>query len=105
MAVITITIQVDVPDGARVSVGGAPATSTPAPTPISAPGASTAPSSQAYVPSQGVRELWPAGECPKHHKPWKDGTYGQFCTAKDDSGPKGYCPLKPGDLFNGKVAA
>jgi hypothetical protein len=34
--------------------------------------------------------------CPKHvDRPWKDTGYGPKCTAKDDSGPRGYCQWKP----------
>jgi hypothetical protein len=34
--------------------------------------------------------------CPKHKgRPWKDTGYGPKCTAKDDSGPRGYCIWRP----------
>ena len=32
--------------------------------------------------------------CPIHHKPLKQGQWGLFCPAKDDSTPRGYCSLK-----------
>lgn len=35
------------------------------------------------------------GECPKHHRPWKAGQYGFYCSARDESTDKGYCILKP----------
>lgn len=37
-----------------------------------------------------------AGEkcCPKHHKALKEGNYGLYCSAKDDSTERGYCALK-----------
>lgn len=95
---VTITLHIDLPDGVVPSVdyGAATATQTPvtAPTPIS-----TAPSAPVQIVDG------PAGECPKHLRPWKDGKFGRFCSAKDESGPKGYCPLVPGDIWNGKRAA
>lgn len=34
-------------------------------------------------------------ECPKHHKPMKNGKYGWYCTQKDEYGNKnGYCSQK-----------
>lgn len=34
-------------------------------------------------------------ECPKHHKPMKNGKYGWYCTQKDEHGNKnGYCSQK-----------
>jgi hypothetical protein len=47
----------------------------------------------------------PEGQCPKHLRPWKDGQFGKFCSSKDDTQPKGYCSLRPGDIWNGKRAA
>ncbi len=37
-----------------------------------------------------------AGEacCPKHKKPLREGKFGLFCPAKDDSTERGYCALK-----------
>lgn len=32
--------------------------------------------------------------CPKHHKPLREGNYGLYCPAKDDSTERGYCNLK-----------
>jgi hypothetical protein len=32
--------------------------------------------------------------CPKHKKPLKDGKWGLYCPAKDDSTERGYCALK-----------
>lgn len=32
--------------------------------------------------------------CPKHHKPLKQGQWGLYCPAKDDSTERGYCALK-----------
>lgn len=57
---------------------------------------------QEFKPFATPNEFWPAGDCPKHKRPWKQGNYGPYCTSKDESGPKGYCVLKPGDIWNGK---
>ena len=37
-----------------------------------------------------------AGEpcCPRHKKPLKEGKFGLYCSAKDDSTERGYCALK-----------
>lgn len=32
--------------------------------------------------------------CPKHKKPLKEGQYGLYCSAKDDTTERGYCSLK-----------
>ena len=32
--------------------------------------------------------------CPKHHKPLKNGQWGLFCPAKDDSTARGYCAIR-----------
>lgn len=32
--------------------------------------------------------------CPKHHKPLKQGQWGLYCPAKDESTVRGYCALK-----------
>lgn len=32
--------------------------------------------------------------CPKHHKPLKAGSWGLYCSAKDDSTERGYCSIK-----------
>ena len=32
--------------------------------------------------------------CPKHHKPLKNGQWGLFCPAKDDTTERGYCALR-----------
>ena len=43
-----------------------------------------------------VPEYAPDGSplCPKHHKPLKEGNYGLYCPAKDDTTERGYCGLK-----------
>lgn len=41
------------------------------------------------------------GECAKHKRPLKSGKFGWFCSAQDETGPKGYCTLTPGDIYNG----
>lgn len=46
-------------------------------------------------PAQRADSNDPDGECPKHHRAWKPGRYGYYCSAKDDSTEKGYCVLKP----------
>ena len=48
-------------------------------------------------PAQRVQaEYSSAGEacCPKHKKPLREGKFGLFCPAKDDSTERGYCALK-----------
>jgi hypothetical protein len=37
-----------------------------------------------------------AGEpcCPKHNRALKEGQYGLYCPAKDDTTERGYCALK-----------
>src|SRR6187551_854417 len=59
-------------------------------------GESAVPSTQspapaALPPSRTARTIDPArpsepdqGECPKHHKPWTPGQYGDYCTAQTD---------------------
>jgi hypothetical protein len=74
----------------------APETPVAAPTPIQTPPAQNA-------AAEAVSG--PVGQCPKHLRPWKDGQFGLFCSAKDETQPKGYCSLKPGDLYMGKRAA
>lgn len=32
--------------------------------------------------------------CPKHHKPLREGQYGLYCPAKDDTTERGYCALR-----------
>ena len=32
--------------------------------------------------------------CPKHHKPLREGQYGLYCPAKDNTTERGYCALK-----------
>lgn len=69
-----------------------------------------APANVHFPPFAGTQggtqiEEWPQGKCPKHDREWKKGTYGLYCTAKDPTGPKGYCVLRPGDIYNGKRAA
>lgn len=112
-----ITITIEVPDGVvpdvqyvaaaprisdqeeRFLSGGA---GEQPPHPQSAPQAPQTPAAPAQVYSG---EWWPAGDCPKHHRPWKSGNYGLFCSAKDPDTQKGYCELKPGDIWNGKRLA
>jgi len=100
MGRVTLTIHIDYPEGAEVVSSPSSAAPPPAPSPV-LQNLQAAPS-QALQP---VGEPWPAGECPKHHKPWKDGNYGPFCTAKDESQPKGYCVLSPGSIYEGRPAA
>lgn len=35
--------------------------------------------------------------CPKHKKPLREGKFGLFCPAKDDSTERGYCALRFAD--------
>jgi hypothetical protein len=55
------------------------------------------PANGAAKPAQAYRPVTtdPA-KCPKHNRPWRSGARGWYCSAKDDSGPRGYCELKPG---------
>jgi hypothetical protein len=54
----------------------------------------------AAPPRKAVRRLEPAyndaGEacCPKHNRALKEGQYGLYCSAKDESTDRGYCNLK-----------
>ena len=32
--------------------------------------------------------------CPKHHKPLREGKFGLYCPAKDDTTERGYCSLR-----------
>lgn len=57
---------------------------------------------ETFKPFTPAAESWPVGQCPKHLRPWKQGNFGPYCTAKDETGPKGYCILKPGDIWNAK---
>ena len=52
---------------------------------------------QARKPAERVEPVYkPDGTpcCPVHHKPLKQGQWGLYCPAKDDSTPRGYCALK-----------
>ena len=51
---------------------------------------------------QAIAEQTPQGSaavCPKHRTPYKDGTYGPFCTQMSDdpawANNKGYCRITP----------
>lgn len=70
----TITISITVPDGVEVQVAqGAPQPAAPASPPVQ-PG--TAP----VCPKHGPDKVKPSTKGP-----------GFYCTAHDDSGPRGYC--------------
>jgi hypothetical protein len=60
--------------------------------------ASAAPSAPQKAPRRPAVEPWynDAGEacCPVHKRPLKQGQYGAYCSAKDDTQPCGYCSLK-----------
>lgn len=50
--------------------------------------------------AQRVQPEYDAGGeacCPKHHKPLREGKFGLFCPAKDDSTERGYCALRFAD--------
>ena len=50
------------------------------------------------APRQQAQQTYsraPGGQCPKHNRAWKQGNYGWYCSAKDNSTEKGYCILKP----------
>ena len=86
MSRITITISIDVPEGASVSVGN------------------TADQTEGYatlapVTNGGTVAASPdAPICGIHHKPMRMGRYGPFCTQKAEAGQpmdaKGYCAWK-----------
>lgn len=47
--------------------------------------------------AQRVAPAYDAGGeacCPKHHKALREGKFGLFCPAKDESTERGYCALK-----------
>lgn len=114
---VTVTIEGDswgdVFAQMEALVGKAPA---PTPTPahrtieVQAPGMQEEPrhvaeTFQPFAPSGAITEFWPVGECPVHHRPFKDGQFGPFCSAQGGNGPlnkKGYCDLKPGAIYGGK---
>ena len=55
------------------------------------------PAQQQRKPAERVEpEYNSAGEplCPVHHKPLKQGQWGLYCPAKDDTTERGYCSLK-----------
>ena len=80
----TITLTLTIPDGVEVKVE-----QTTTPKPVS--------------PTNG--DHWPEGECPKHGPDaWKDSRFGgMYCTAKDPSTQKGYCVIKSGMTYNGRL--
>jgi hypothetical protein len=38
-------------------------------------------------------------KCPKHNRPWRSGQRGYYCSAKDETGAKGYCEQVPSAAF------
>lgn len=74
--------------------------------PATAPDSAPAPVSTVPAATGTVQIVdGPPGQCPKHLRPWKEGKFGLFCSSKDETQDKGYCSLRPGDIFNGKRAA
>ena len=65
--------------------------SRPAPAPAQLPVGNSRPKAAKVAP-----EYNGSGEpcCPKHHKPLREGQYGLYCPAKDDTTERGYCALK-----------
>ena len=100
---VTITIHVDLPDGAVPDV----AYGEVVPVVEQALRAfEAAPHPAESFPPFAAGQSWPPGECPVHLKPFKDGAYGPFCSGRGGNGPvnaKNYCDLKPGMLFQGKA--
>jgi hypothetical protein len=93
MSRLTITIAIDLPEGAAVSVG-LPAQSEPASAPpMTAAGAGQVPIVEG-----------PPGQCPKHRRPWRAGKHGPYCSAQDETAANGYCTLTPGSIYNGTRA-
>lgn len=67
--------------------------------PVAAP-SSAAPAGASKPKTERVEPSYnDAGDpcCPKHRKPLREGKYGLFCPAKDDSTERGYCTLKFAD--------
>ena len=62
----------------------------------SAPAQPAAPASPKAKAERVTPEYNAAGDacCPKHHKVLKQGQWGLYCPAKDDSTERGYCALK-----------
>ena len=63
----------------------------------SKPAQASAPAQQPRKAAERVEpEYNSAGEplCPRHHKPLKNGQWGLYCPAKDDTTERGYCALK-----------
>lgn len=85
MSRITITLTIDVPDGATVAVNQPPDEQGYATLPPVTNGGTVAASPDAPI-------------CGIHHKPMRMGRYGPFCTQKAEAGQpmdaKGYCAWK-----------
>lgn len=85
---ITITISIDVPEGASVSMGGDPLHHDElASLPVVAQTNGSVVAANPDAPLCGI-----------HHKPMRSGRYGFFCTQKAEQGQpadaKGYCAWK-----------
>ncbi len=112
---ITVTISIDVPDGASVTHQEAAHTvmapifpDLPAPEPPALPPPDMTPAAVATFGDDIAQ--WPTGGCPKHQteqglpRPWKAGQRGGwYCSAKDESTSKGYCDLLPGKVYRDKL--
>jgi hypothetical protein len=112
MSRITLTIHIDMPDGVTPDVEYSEKAGAEAPRTAPAPAQAAEPTQLPPWPPEERSEApqqptvgpmaWPPGDCPKHKRPWKDGKYGPFCSAKDESTSKGFCEIKPGVTWNGK---
>ncbi len=106
---ITVTISIDVPDGATVQVAPRETETVPQPPPF--PDIPPPDMTKAAVATFGDEiAQWPTGGCPKHQteqglpRPWKAGQRGGwYCSAKDESTSKGYCDLLPGKVYRDKL--
>ena len=88
---ITITISIDVPEGASVSMGNTAS--------IAQTGDELASLPVVAQTNGGTVAATPdAPLCGIHHKPMRIGRYGPFCTQKAEAGQpadaKGYCAWK-----------
>lgn len=103
MSELTITIRIQVPDNATVTVGGAQA-------PVGGPQSAypeEPPFPTSFTPGQVMErpDDWPAGKCPRHDRAFISGQFGLHCTAQDgppDVNAKGYCTLAPGKVWQGR---
>ena len=71
-----------------------PSSSAPATPPPAAPAAGQRQAAQRVERIEPTYTAAGDALCPKHHKPLKQGQWGLYCPAKDESTVRGYCALK-----------